>query len=70
MAEIGVAVILGAFVPILLFGLGLSASGLWRLSSLIFAPIALVGWLLWARTVARAGYTPAFGKPPSLRTWR
>ena len=63
-AEIGIAVIVGAFLPVLLSGLGLAGSGLWRGSSLIFAPISLAGWLLWVRGVARAGYPPAFGKPP------
>ena len=60
-AEIGIAVLVGAFVPVLANGFGLTDSAVWRTSSLIFAPVALIGWLLWARTVARSGHRPAFG---------
>jgi len=60
-AEIGIAVLVGAFVPLLVNGYGLSGSAVWRTSSLILAPVALIGWILWARTVARAGHRPAFG---------
>lgn len=63
-AEIGIAAIVGAFLPVLLSGFGLADAGLWRGSSLIFASISLAGWLLWVRAVARAGHTPAFGKAP------
>jgi hypothetical protein len=63
-AEIGIAVLVGSFVPLFLIGFGLSGSGVWRVSSLVFAPIALTGWILWARKVSAAGYTPAFGRPP------
>ncbi len=60
-AEIGIAALVGAFLPVLATGFGLSGPSVWRVSSLIFAPIGLIGWILWARTVARAGYRPAFG---------
>lgn len=63
-AEIGIAVLVGAFLPILAFGLGLGDRGPWRWSSLLFAAISLTGWLTWARSVSRAGHPPAFGKRP------
>jgi hypothetical protein len=63
-AEIGIAVIVGAFLPVLLSGAGLESAGLWRVSSLVLAPVTLIGWLLWARATKRAGHPPAFGKPP------
>jgi hypothetical protein len=63
-AEIGIAVLVGAFLPLVADGLGSSGSQVWRISSAIFAPVALTGWILWARGVSRAGYRPTFGKLP------
>ena len=63
-AEIGIAVLVGAFVPLFVNGFGLAGPGVWRISSLVFAPVALTGWIVWARTVSRAGYRPAFGDAP------
>jgi len=63
-AEIGVAVLVGAFLPLVAAGLGFTGSQVWRISSVIFAPIGLTGWILWARGVSRAGYPATFGKLP------
>lgn len=61
-AEIGIAVLVGAFLPILASGLGLSGGAVWRVSSAVFAPVSLMGWMLWARTVAKSGHQPTFGR--------
>ncbi len=63
-AEIGIAVLFGAFLPLMVAGLVSSDSQVWRISSVIFAPTALTGWIVWSRSVSRAGHPPTFGKLP------
>ena len=63
-AEIGISTLVGALLPLIAAGVGLDEPAIWRASSLVFAAVGVVGWLLWARGVSRAGYRPTFGKPP------
>ncbi|MDX1393917.1 MAG: hypothetical protein R3195_05990 [Gemmatimonadota bacterium] len=63
-AEIGIATLVGSFLPIIATGAGLEEPAVWRASSLVFAAVGLAGWILWARGVSSAGYRPTFGKPP------